>query len=165
MHIHTQEYYSAIKMNENLLFAFSSRSSQPRNRTRVSCIAGGFFTCWVTRESECEVAQSCLTLWDPMDCSLPGSSVHGIFQAIVLEWIAITREAYEKRMKICHLWQHGWAWRVLCSVREDREIQKLCVISYLKNKTNKHNKIETNTWYRGQTNGYQWGDGRRVGSR
>ena len=35
-------------------------------------------------------AQSCLTLWDPMDCSLPGSSVHGIFQAIVLEWIAIS---------------------------------------------------------------------------
>ena len=37
-----------------------------------------------------EVAQSCLTLCDPMDCSLPGSSVHGIFQAIVLEWIAIS---------------------------------------------------------------------------
>ena len=35
-----------------------------------------------------EVAQSCPTLCDPMDCSLPGSSVHGIFQAIVLEWIA-----------------------------------------------------------------------------
>ena len=37
-----------------------------------------------------EVAQSCLTLCDPMDCSLPGSSVHGIFQALVLEWIAIS---------------------------------------------------------------------------
>ena len=36
-------------------------------------------------ESESEVAQSCLTLCDPMDCSLPSSSVHGIFQAIVLE--------------------------------------------------------------------------------
>ena len=36
-----------------------------------------------------EVAQSCPTLCDPMDCSLPGSSVHGILQAIVLEWIAI----------------------------------------------------------------------------
>ena len=41
----------------------------------------------VKRESE--VAQSCLTLSDPMDCSLPGSSVHGIFQARVLEWGAI----------------------------------------------------------------------------
>ena len=35
------------------------------------------------------VAQSCPTLCDPMDCSLPGSSVHGIFQARVLEWVAI----------------------------------------------------------------------------
>ena len=37
-----------------------------------------------------EVAQSCLTLCDPMECSLPGSSVHGIFQARVLEWVAIS---------------------------------------------------------------------------
>ena len=36
-----------------------------------------------------EVAQSCLTLSNPMDCSLPGSSIHGIFQARVLEWGAI----------------------------------------------------------------------------
>ena len=36
----------------------------------------------------CEVAQSCLTLCDPMDCSLPGSSLHGILQARVLEWVA-----------------------------------------------------------------------------
>ena len=40
-------------------------------------------------ESESEVSQSCPTLCDPMDCSLPGSSVHGIFQATVLEWVAI----------------------------------------------------------------------------
>ena len=37
-----------------------------------------------------EVTQSCLILWDPMDCSPSGSSVHGIFQARVLEWIAIS---------------------------------------------------------------------------
>ena len=37
-------------------------------------------------KSESEVAQLCPTLRDPMDCSLPGSSVHGIFQARVLEW-------------------------------------------------------------------------------
>ena len=37
-------------------------------------------------KSESEVAQLCLTLSDPMDCSLPGSCVHGIFQARVLEW-------------------------------------------------------------------------------
>ena len=39
---------------------------------------------------ESEVSQACPTLSDPMDCSLPGSSVHGIFQARVLEWGAIT---------------------------------------------------------------------------
>ena len=40
-------------------------------------------------KSESEVAQLCPTLHDPMDCSLPGSSIHGIFQARVLEWVAI----------------------------------------------------------------------------
>ena len=40
-------------------------------------------------KSESEVAQSCPTLSDPMDCSPPGSSIHGIFQARVLEWGAI----------------------------------------------------------------------------
>ena len=52
---------------------------------------------WVTvhgvtelNKTESEVAQSCLTLCDPMDCSLPGSSIHGIFQARVLEWVAIS---------------------------------------------------------------------------
>ena len=43
---------------------------------------------WV--KSESEVTQSCPTLWDPMDCSTPGSSLHGILQARVLEWVAIS---------------------------------------------------------------------------
>ena len=41
-----------------------------------------------------EVTKSCLTLSDPMDCSLPGSSIHGIFQARVLEWGAIAFSTY-----------------------------------------------------------------------
>ena len=40
-------------------------------------------------KSESEVARSSPTLSDPMDCSLPGTSIHGIFQARVLEWVAI----------------------------------------------------------------------------
>ena len=44
----------------------------------------------MTVKSESEVAQSCPTLSDPMYCSPPGSSIHGIFQARVLEWGAIT---------------------------------------------------------------------------
>ena len=49
---------------------------------------GNFFN--IIKESENEVVQSCLTLWDPMDCSLPGSSVHGMPQARILEWVAIS---------------------------------------------------------------------------
>ena len=60
-------------------------------------------------KSEREVAQSCPTLSDPMDYSLPGSSIHGIFQARVLEWGATAfsgkgeqvRLKAEKSMKIC----------------------------------------------------------------
>ena len=40
-------------------------------------------------KNESEVTQSCPTLSDPMDCGLPGASIHGIFQARVLEWGAI----------------------------------------------------------------------------
>ena len=45
---------------------------------------------WTTKWSESEVAQSCLTLCDAMDYSLPGSSVYGIFRARILEWVAIS---------------------------------------------------------------------------
>ena len=46
-------------------------------------------------KNESEVAQSCPTLRDPMDCSLPGSSIHGFFQARVLEWVAIAFSGQE----------------------------------------------------------------------
>ena len=46
----------------------------------------------------CVCAQSCPTLSDPMDCSPPGSSVHGIFQARILEWVAISYSNH------CHCW-------------------------------------------------------------
>ena len=58
----------------------------PGKNTGVGC---HFLLQCMTVKSESEVAQSCLTLHDPMDCSLPGSSVHGIFQARVVEWGAI----------------------------------------------------------------------------
>ena len=54
----------------------------------------------VKRESE--VAHLCPTLSDPMDCRLPGSSVHGIFQARVLEWVAVASSvSYARRTLIC----------------------------------------------------------------
>ena len=60
-------------------------------------------------KSESEVAQSCPTLSDPMDCSPPGSSIHGIFQARVLEWGAITsfrsskKRAFQKNIYFCFI--------------------------------------------------------------
>ena len=50
-------------------------------------------------KSESEVAQSCPTLSYPMDCSLPGSFIHGIFQARVLEWGVIAFSENERRIK------------------------------------------------------------------
>ena len=58
----------------------------PGKNTGVGC---HFLLQRMKVESESEVAQSCPTLSDPMDCSPPGSSVHEIFQARVLEWGAI----------------------------------------------------------------------------
>ena len=58
----------------------------PGKNTGVGC---HFLLQCIKVKNESEVAQLCLTLSDPMDCSLPGSSVHGIFQARVLEWGAI----------------------------------------------------------------------------
>ena len=58
----------------------------PGKNTGVGC---HFLLQCMKVKSESEVAQSCPTPSDPMDCSLPGSSIHGIFQARVLEWGAI----------------------------------------------------------------------------
>ena len=78
--------------------SFSRRSFPPRNQTQVSCIAGRFFTTEPPEnpvllhesESENEVAQSCPTFCNPVGCSRPGSSVHGILQARILKWVAIS---------------------------------------------------------------------------
>ena len=58
----------------------------PGKNTGVGC---HFLLQCMQVKSESEVVQSCLTLCNPIDCSPPGSSIHGIFQARVLEWVAI----------------------------------------------------------------------------
>ena len=63
----------------------------PGKNTGVGC---HFLLQCMKVKRKSEVAQSCLTLSDPMDCSPPGSSVHGIFQARVLEWDAIAFSVY-----------------------------------------------------------------------
>ena len=63
----------------------------PGKSTGVGC---HFFLQCMQVKSESEVAQSCLTLSGPMDCSPPGSTIHGIIQARVLEWVAIAFSTY-----------------------------------------------------------------------
>ena len=65
-------------------------------------------------KSEMEVAQSCATLSDPMDCSLPGSSIRGIFQARVLEWVAIAFS--DIKLRRCILFLSGKYVNALCPV-------------------------------------------------
>ena len=76
----------------------SKGSSQSRDQTASlpsPALAGGFFTTELPGKPKrmfsllCLVAQSCMTFCDPMDCSLPGSFVHGILQTRILEWVAM----------------------------------------------------------------------------
>ena len=74
----------------------------PGKNTGVGC---HFLLQCMKVKSESEVVQSCLTLSDPMDCSLPGFSVHGIFQARVLEWDAIAfsiKSLSVSQFRMCH---------------------------------------------------------------
>ena len=76
----------------------------PGKNTGVGC---HFLLQCVKVKSESEVAQSCLTLSDPMEGSLPGSSIHGICQARVLEWGATTEQQhrYLERASLVAQWQ------------------------------------------------------------
>ena len=71
----------------------------PGKNTGVGC---HFLLQCIKVKSESEVSQSCPVLSDPMDCSLPGSSIHGIFQARVLEWGAIAFSGYFMRLTLIY---------------------------------------------------------------
>ena len=70
------------------LYTVELKAGSQRHICTLLFIAGLFTI--TKRKKESEVAQSCLTLCDPMDCSLQGSSLHGILRARVLEWVAIS---------------------------------------------------------------------------
>ena len=74
----------------------------PGKNTGVGC---HFLLQCMKVKSESEVIQSCPTLSDPMDCSLPGSSVHGIFQARVLEWGAIAFSDHGGQVMQLPMWE------------------------------------------------------------
>ena len=84
------------RVQEWVAISFSRGSSRPRDQTLVSCIPGRHFNLWATREVHvistfaCMSVQSCPTLCAPVDCSLPGSSVHGTIPERILEWNAIS---------------------------------------------------------------------------
>src|SRR5574339_562745 len=82
----------------------------PGKNTGVGC---HFLLQCMKVKSESEVVQLCPTPRDPTDCSPPGSSVHGIFQARVLEWVAIAFAAWHTKWQLfkkevsdymCHTW-------------------------------------------------------------
>ena len=75
----------------------------PGKNTGVRC---HFLLQCMKVKSESEVAQSCSTPSDPMDCSLPGSSVHGILQARVLEWVAIAFS--KKTVCVCIIYSYAY---------------------------------------------------------
>ena len=82
----------------------------PGKNTGVGC---HFLLQCMKVKSQSEVTQSCLTLSDPMDCSPPGSSVHGIFQARVLEWGATAFSILETRIpQICNSSHPLWNQKV-----------------------------------------------------
>ena len=76
----------SVRPHRQQLTRLPSPWDSPGKNAGVGC---HFLLQFMKVKSESEVAQLCLTLCDPMDCSLPGSFVHGIFQARVLEWVAI----------------------------------------------------------------------------
>ena len=76
---------------EWVAISFSKGSSWPRDWTKFFHTTGRLFTIWSPREAKTymKLTRSCLTTCGPMDCSLPGCSIHGILQARILEWVAV----------------------------------------------------------------------------
>ena len=78
--LYQPSHQGSPRILEQVAYPFSSRSSWPRNLISVSCIVGRFFTRWATREAPSfffsSVAQSCSTLCNPINCSMPGLPVH-----------------------------------------------------------------------------------------
>ena len=125
----------------------------PGKNTGVGC---HFLLRFMKVKSESEVAQSCLTLSDPMDCSLPGSSVHGIFQAGVLEWGAIAFSLSVSSTAFILVFSISWQWCLLKNTHthtvfmmpvnsrheNDLAINRSCTL------LSRHYLVETVFWYK-----------------
>ena len=111
-------------------------------------------------KSESEVTQSCPTLRNPMDCSLPGSSAHGIFQARVLEWGVI---AFSKHLKLnLSKYKIGGQWinvpaiqysLVVHLVKNQPVVQETCVQSLGWEDTLQRERLHTPVFWPGEFHG------------
>ena len=94
-----QEYWSGLP------FPSSGDLPDPGIEPVYPALAGGFFTTESPGKPQVNPftsVQSCLTLCDPMDCSPPGSSVHGILEARILEWVAISFSNKLEQLFFCN---------------------------------------------------------------
>ena len=108
-------------INEWMTWLFSGEKLNYERAFRVTPMKN--FVQSLVKVKESEVAQLCPTLCDPMDCSPPGSSIHGILQARVLEWVAISFSRWSSRPR-------DWTWvsRIVgrrFAIWATREIQSL----------------------------------------
>ena len=94
-----QEYWSGLP------FPSPRDLPDPGTEATSSTLTGKFFT--INLPGKVLVAQSCLTLCDPMDYSLPSFSVHGILQARILEWVAIPFSRGSSRAR-----NHAWVFYI-----------------------------------------------------
>ena len=109
---YTMEYYSAIKKNifESVLMRWMKL--EPIIQSEVSQKEKHQYS--ILTHAAAKLLQSCPTLCDPMDCSLPGFSVHGILQARTLEWVAISfSNVWKWKVKVklfSRVWLLGTPW-------------------------------------------------------
>ena len=104
-------------------------------------------THWNVIESESNIAQLCLTPCDPMDCSLPGSSIDGIFQARILEWVAISfsrRSSWPRDWtQISHIvGRHFIIWATREVICKKMEIKSLPTFKYFIHQYPNHNPLQ-----------------------
>ena len=115
----------------------------PGKNTRVGC---HFLLQCMKMKSESEGTQSCPTLSDPMNCSLPGSSIHGIFQARVLEWVAIAFSATNTNNLLSAKCCAGLSSTPFCSrdgYTQSRQIEALGVMSPVRSKNQVHQGLSS----------------------
>jgi len=136
---------SQARILEWAAISFSRGSSQSMDRTRVSCIAWGFFIAEPAGKPICIEGcvcvlgpQLCPTLCDPKDCSQLGSTVHGILQARILEWfpISFSRRPSQRKDQTQISCIAGWFFTIWATREDSWETKATHIECYLWYKRN-----------------------------